>query len=58
MTPNPYGIPDDFYLGTIARGYGSFNLDVRVLNEAVKHAYKNTRKLRYADKAAASPAAL
>lgn len=56
MTPNPYGIPDDFYLETIARGYANFNLDIRILNEAVKHAYRNTRKQRFADKPAAAPA--
>lgn len=56
MTPNPYGIPDDFYLGTITRGYANFNLDVRILNEAVKHAYRNTRNLRYADESAAASA--
>lgn len=39
MTPNPYGLPTDSYLGTIARGYYDFNLDVRVLNRAVRYAY-------------------
>lgn len=56
MTPNPYGIPDDFYLETIAKGYADFNLDVRILNDAVKHAYRNTRKLRHAHKPAAASA--
>lgn len=56
MTPNPYGIPDDFYLETITRGYAHFNLDIRILNEAVKHAYRNTRKQRFADNPAAAPA--
>ena len=56
MTPNPYGIPDDFYRETITRGYAHFNLDIRMLNEAVKHAYRNTRKQRFADKPAAAPA--
>ena len=56
MTPNPYGIPDDFYLETIARGYADFNLDVRVLSEAILHAHRNTRKLKYADEPAAASA--
>lgn len=56
MSPNPYGIPDDFYLEIIARGYANFNLDVRILNDAVKHAYINTRKLRHADSPAAASA--
>lgn len=58
MTPNPYGIPADVYLETIAEGYKEFNLDVRVLNEAVKHAQKNTRKSYYADLSAAAPATM
>lgn len=43
MTPNPYGIPTDGYLETIARGYRDFNFDARVLNDAVRHAYRNAR---------------
>ena len=43
MTPNPVGVPTDQYLGTIAEGYEDFNLDVRVLNDAIRHAYKNFR---------------
>lgn len=42
MTPNPYGTPTDGYLKTIAEGYKDFNLPVRILNEAVIHAYENT----------------
>jgi gamma-glutamylcyclotransferase (GGCT)/AIG2-like uncharacterized protein YtfP len=56
MSPNPYGIPDDFYLETIALGYKDFNLDVRILNDAVKHAHRHTRNLRYADKTTAASA--
>lgn len=58
MTPNPYGIPDDYYLDTIAQGYRDFNFDARILNDAVLHAYEHTQKLRYADRSAAAPAAL
>lgn len=39
MTPNPYGLPTDSYLATIARGYDDFNLDIRVLNTAIRYAY-------------------
>lgn len=46
MSPNPYGIPEDYYLQTIARGYQDFNLDVRVLNEAVVDANKKARGYR------------
>lgn len=42
MTPHDFGIPADLYLATIARGYSDFNLDIRVLNEAVQHAIDNT----------------
>ena len=58
MSPNPYGLPDDFYLETIAYGYADFNLDIRILNDAVKHAYKNTRKLRHADSSGLAPATI
>lgn len=56
MTPNPFGIPSDGYLECIAEGYKEFNFDIRILNEAVQHAYKNTRKLRYADLSSLAPA--
>lgn len=42
MTPNPYGIPHDDYLDTIARGYKDFNLPVGVLNEAMIHSLDHT----------------
>lgn len=42
MSPNPYGIPADGYLQTIAEGYADFNLPVQALNDAVIHAYENT----------------
>lgn len=51
MTPHFYGIPSDAYLKCIAEGYRDFNLDIRILNEAIQSAYKNTRS-------AAAPAAL
>ena len=47
MNPNPYGIPSDGYLGTITRGYADFNLDMRILNDAVIQAYDN-RQLKEA----------
>lgn len=56
MTPNPYGIPDDHYLGTIARGYKDFNLDIRILNDATLSAYRDAQKQKYADEPAAAPA--
>lgn len=34
MTPNPYGIPADHYLQTIAEGYKDFGLPIKVLNDA------------------------
>lgn len=37
MSPNPYGIPSDSYLDTIAKGYEDFNLPTKVLNDAVIH---------------------
>ena len=43
MTPNPYGIPTDDYLQSIADGYKTFNMDVRILNEATLHAIRNTK---------------
>lgn len=58
MSPNPYGIPSDGYLETIAEGYKEFNFDIRVLNEAVQNAYEMTRKLRYAGRPGLAPAAL
>ena len=42
MTPNPYGIPTDRYLQTIAEGYKDFNLPARILNDAAINAYENT----------------
>lgn len=48
MTPNPYGIPHDSYLATIARGYKDFNMPVDVLNEATIHANQNTKRMRFA----------
>lgn len=46
MTPNPYGLPTDRYLGTIARGYADFNLDIRVLNTAIRYAYDKAPALQ------------
>lgn len=48
MTPNPYGIPTDRYLHSIAEGYNTFNLDIRILNHATLHAYRNAPILREA----------
>ena len=48
MTPNPYGIPSDTYLQSIAEGYKTFNLDIRILNEATLHAYGYTQLVREA----------
>lgn len=49
MTPNPYGIPSDSYLATIAQGYKDFGLDIRVLNDAAIEAHVRTsKKMRYA----------
>lgn len=48
MTPNPYGIPADTYLQCIAEGYRDFNLDMRVLNNAVMHAHAHTQLIREA----------
>ena len=49
MTPNPYGIPHDSYLETIAQGYLDFDMPVSVLNEATTHAIKRTEnRMRYA----------
>lgn len=42
MTPNPYGIPTDEYLQTIAEGYIDFDLPISILNEAAIHAQENT----------------
>lgn len=47
------GIPTDDYLEGIAMGYGDFNLDIRVLNEAVHHAYTHTMKLQTEEASAA-----
>jgi gamma-glutamylcyclotransferase (GGCT)/AIG2-like uncharacterized protein YtfP len=58
MTPHGYGIPADGYLDTIAEGYDNYNLGIRYLNEAVEHAYKHTRRLRYGMRGAAAPATL
>lgn len=52
MAPNPYGIPADTYLETIANGYREFNLDIRVLNDAVLHADKMAGNPRYGDRLA------
>ena len=41
MTPNPYGTPTDNYLEIIEEGYRDFRFPVRILNEAVIHAYEN-----------------
>lgn len=38
----PFGIPLDRYLRTIAEAYNDFNFDIRILNEAVKDAHKYT----------------
>lgn len=48
MSPNPDGIPADGYLQIISNGYQEFRFPVSILNEAVKHAHKNTNKLSYA----------
>lgn len=48
MTPNPYGRPSDHYLQVIADGYKDFLLPIRILNEAVIHARKNTPSFRFA----------
>lgn len=42
MTPHNFGSPSTGYLGTIAEGYADFNLPVKILNDAVKHAYEHT----------------
>lgn len=39
MTPHRYGIPTDGYLHTIAEGYRDFNLDIRILNQALLQVY-------------------
>lgn len=39
MTPNDFGIPTDYYLKTVADGYKDFNLDIRVLSDAVRYSY-------------------
>lgn len=49
MTPNPFGVPSDSYLATIAQGYDDFGLDIRALNDAAIEAeLKTSKKLRYA----------
>lgn len=58
MSPNPYGIPSDGYLETIAEGYKEFNFDIRILNEAVQDAHNKTQRLSYADISAMAPATL
>ena len=37
MTPHDFGYPTDTYLQTIVNGYRDFNLDARILNEAVQY---------------------
>lgn len=46
MAPRNFGIPADGYLATIARGYQDFNFDIRVLNQALLHAYGHTKLKR------------
>lgn len=43
MTPHDYGLPNDYYLGIIEQGYRDFNLDARVLNDAVIDALREVR---------------
>ena len=43
MTPHDYGLPNDYYLGIIEQGYRDFNLDARVLNDAVIDALREAR---------------
>lgn len=42
MQPAPYGTPTDMYLKIIAEGYRDFGLPIKVLNDALTHAYENT----------------
>lgn len=42
MTPHGYGLPTDGYLYTIVEGYRDFNLDARILNNAVLDAQSKT----------------
>lgn len=41
MTPNPYGLPTDQYLQTIAEGYDDFDLPISILNDAAIQSYEN-----------------
>ena len=42
MTPRNYGIPTEDYTGTIAKGYLDFNMDLKILQEALDHAISNS----------------
>lgn len=48
MTPHDYGLPSDYYLGIIEQGYKDFRFPVRILNEALIHAYNNVRRPHHA----------
>ncbi len=41
MSPNDYGIPEEFYLKTIAMGYKNFNFDTGILDKALQDTMKN-----------------
>ena len=41
MTPQYFGTPAHHYFNTIQKGYGDFNLPTTILDEALKHSYKN-----------------
>lgn len=40
--PGPYGVPTDRYLRHMADGYRDFGLPIKILNDAISHAYENT----------------
>ena len=40
--PGPYGVPTDRYLRPMVEGYRDFDLPIKVLNDAISHAYENT----------------
>ena len=48
MIPNPPGRPLDVHLQAIASGYSEFNLDVRILNQAVLDSYERLER-KYAN---------
>ena len=45
--PRPVGRPHDSHLRSIAHGYREFNLDIRILNQAVLRSYAQTQ-VKYA----------